>query len=104
MTYANLKTIKEKEQFIKEQLASNDNWVLRGLLAIWNKQTADEKMTKDTKHHNGVGFTGSDAEFYTAMADRVNSGYSLSVRQMECIRKGMKKYAGQLRRIADGVI
>lgn len=103
MTYASLKTIKEKESFIKEQLASNDNWVLRGLIAIWNKQTADEKEVKSTHHHNGVGFTGSDANFFTAMAERVNSGYSLSFKQMACVRRGMRKYARQLRRIADGV-
>lgn len=104
MKYAELKTIKAKEQFIREQLASNDNWVLRGLVAIWNKQTADEKEVKVTRHSNGIGFTGSDAEFLSKLAERVSSGYSLSFKQMECIRRGMKKYSGQLRRIADGVI
>lgn len=103
MTYASLKTIKAKEQFIREQLKTNDNWVMRGLIAVWNKQTEDEKQVKDTVHHNGVGFNGRDAQFLSSLAERANRDGSLSFNQMKAARKCMLKYAGQLRRIADGL-
>lgn len=103
MSYKTLKTIKEKEQFIRQQLQTNDNWVMRALVSIWNKQTEDEKQVKDTKHHNGVGFNGRDAEFLSSLAERVNAGHALSFRQMAAVRKSIVKYSGQLRRIADGV-
>lgn len=104
MKYSEMKTIKAKEDFIREKLVSDTNWTIRGLIAIWNKQTADEKATKDTRHHNGVGFTGSDAEFFTKMAERAAGNMGLSYKQLACVQRGMKKYAGQLRKIADGVI
>ncbi len=104
MAYANLKTIKEKQSFIREQLATNDNWVQRGLIAIWNKQTEDEKQVKDTKHSNGVGFNGRDAEFLSSLAERLSFQGMLSQNQMKYARKCMLKYSGQLRRIADGLV
>jgi len=32
----------------------------RALVAIFNRQTEDEKKVNETKLHNGIGFTGSD--------------------------------------------
>ncbi len=104
MSYTECKTIKAKEDYIRVKLAEDSQWTIRGLVAIWQKQTADEKHVLITKHSNGVGFTGADAEFYSKMAEIVNAGRQLSERQYAAVARGMKKYAGQLRRIADGVI
>lgn len=37
------------------------NVIGRALVAIWNRQTEDEKSTNETKIHNGIGFAGCDA-------------------------------------------
>jgi hypothetical protein len=34
----------------------------RALVAIFNRQTEDEKGSNDTKYHNNMGFTGGDAK------------------------------------------
>ena len=41
---------------IRDNLIKNDNWVYRGVVAIYDKQTFDEQAVGETKHHNGVGF------------------------------------------------
>lgn len=33
----------------------------RALVVLFNNQEEDEKRTNDTRHHNGIGFTGADA-------------------------------------------
>lgn len=104
MEYAAQPTIKAKEQFIKQKLKTDANWALRGLVAIWKKQTADERAIKATTHHNKVGFTGADAEFFSKLAERVDADLGLSYKQMQCVFRAMPKYAGQLRKIADKLI
>jgi hypothetical protein len=42
---------------IRTLLNKNDKAVERGLVAIYNRQTLDEKLDKYTKHRNGVGFS-----------------------------------------------
>lgn len=89
---------------IRVKLATDDRWVLRGLKAIFKKQTDDEKHDGITKHDNGVGFTGADSGFLSPMALRALEGRDFSPKQMVYIRKAMKKYAGQLHKIATGKI
>ena len=93
---------------IAEMLQSNNLWLVRGILAIYRNQTADEQRTACTKHRNGVGFTGPDAEFLSSLAvqiiRKVRNGMMprdvLSDKQLKVARKLMPKYAGQLHRIA----
>lgn len=97
-------------EMIRQQLASNDQWLLRGLLAIYRHQTRDEQTAQTTKYHNGVGFTGSDAYILTSFAKQVERWQNtpvehrqyanpLSCKQTTLARKRMLKYAGQLARI-----
>lgn len=99
--------------FTKDEIAklidTNDQAVYRGLVAIYERQTADEQNTEDTKHQNGVGFNGRDAKFGTSLAKQViafNEGkstyrYPLSRTQLESGRKLLRKYAGQLAKVAN---
>jgi hypothetical protein len=80
----------------------------RALLVIFERQTADEKADGLTEHENGVGFTGTDAEFLTKMAkwvlDRATKGVPEGKRlcggQVAVVRKAMMKYHGQLAEVA----
>lgn len=51
-------TKSELVKYYREMLGEFNGWAIRGLLAVYDKQTADEKRTETTNHHNGVGFRG----------------------------------------------
>jgi hypothetical protein len=89
---------------IKEMLGRNDKAVLRGLMAIYNLQTADEQALQATAHHNGVGFSGCDAELLSSFAVNYTKYGRLTEKQMAILRNKIKKYAGQLTKIANGEI
>lgn len=90
--------------FIKFKLESDDRWLYRGILAIYSRQTIDEKCTCETVDKNGVGFNRCDAEFLSSLATQLIKWGGLSIKQRVIARKKMLKYAGQLERIAGGAI
>jgi hypothetical protein len=95
----------EKEEIIQEwkrKIATDKRWAIRALIVIYENQTADEKDIGVTKHNNGVGFNGTDAELLTSFAQQVNAGRNLSQRQTDYLFKKMPKYAGQLYRLTKG--
>jgi len=93
-TYANARVM------IQENMEESYHWLTRGILAIFNRQTADEQCADQTKWHNGVGFGAVDAEILSSFAKQIENGRTLSRRQTEVARKCMRKYAMQLARIA----
>lgn len=101
------------KRMVRENLAINDTWLIRGLLAIYARQTADEKSSEHTKHDNEVGFNGLDAPILSSFAKQViqwnnteprfrRFNSPLSPKQMPLLRRKMAKYAGQLAKIARG--
>jgi hypothetical protein len=91
-------------ELIRERLAINDAWVKRGVVSIFNLQTASEQDSNNTSEDNGVGFSGCDAELMSSFAKQITKRGSLSPKQMDWARKKMLKYAGQLAKIANGEI
>ena len=86
---------------IRTKLATDDLWVYRGIVAIYHCQTTDEKSTQSTSIDNGMGFNGVDAPFGSSLAVQYLERGSLSTKQTACARKMIRKYAGQLLRIAQ---
>lgn len=67
-----MQKIVTKESLV-EMLKSSDQQriakiVGRALLAIYLKQTVDERSASATMHHNNVGFTACDAEYGSSCA------------------------------------
>lgn len=89
-----------KEQ-IQQMLTTNDRAVIRGILAIFNNQTSDEKQSEQTRLNNGIGFNGADAPIMSSFAKQIQQNRPLTDRQMEIARRRMLKYAGQLTMIAN---
>lgn len=89
---------------IKVLLERNDTAVCRGLVTLFNLQTQDERNDEHTKYHNGVGFTGVDAEFLTSLARQYQDRGFLTPKQIVYGRKKILKYAGQLAKVANGQI
>lgn len=103
---------KAKIDHYKFMLLNDDRWTVRGLLAIYKFQTEDEKNSNTTKHENGVGFSGTDAEILSSFAQQAQKRISncnmerfkltdlFSHKQIEILRKKLPKYAGQLVRMS----
>lgn len=89
---------------IEENLKKSQEWVERGIVAIWNLQTQEEKSKGYTKDNNGVGFNGIDSEFMSSLAEWIKSDKKLSAKQLKFGREKLMKYAGQLTKIANGEI
>lgn len=86
---------------IKALLGESDKAVARAILAIYNRQTEDEKIVKETSAANGVGYSGVDANFMSSLAQFYQSKGFLSTGQLKYGRKAIMKYAGQLTEIAN---
>jgi hypothetical protein len=98
MSFKECKTKKERIEFIRENLSKDARWAIRGMLRVFANQTQDEQVQEDTKHHNGIGFTGADAHLLTSFSKQVHAGRTLSEKQMFHVFKRMPKYAAQLER------
>lgn len=116
MTFADLKTKKARIDFIKDKLSTNDMWILKGLITIFDNQTADEQRQKTVRCDNGIGFTRGDADFMCSIAkgliergireafelrQRLSVDTILSQKQAFLLRKRIVKYAGQLAKEAE---
>lgn len=97
MTVANKKWKKEEIQL---KMETDNKWLYRGLMVIYQNQTADERNAGVTSHSNGIGFTGADASYLTAMALRLKN-YGHLGKQLANVRRAMVKYAGQLAKVAN---
>lgn len=99
--YNELKFKKDKLAYMREMVGTDQRWAIRGLLKIFEYQTASEKATESTNEDNGVGFSGVDAEILSSFAKQVSKGRNMSPKQMAIIYKKMPKYAKQLMNIAE---
>ena len=94
---------------IRSLLERSDAAVEKGLLTLYARQTADEQAAGATTHHNGMGFSGFDAEFLSSLAQQIERkqrqgcrlGQCLSARQLACARQKIVRYAGQLALVAN---
>lgn len=96
--FADLKFKKDRVACIRWRLAHDYKWAWRALTVIYANQTADEQRVGATTDHNGIGFTGVDAEFLSSLAEQLEQRGSLSPKQNLVLFKMMPKYAVQLER------
>ena len=88
------------KESLTKLLASRDDAVQRAVVAIWKRQTAVEKQSRDTIQQNGVGFNASDARKLSGYAERINAGLTLNPSELAEARSRVMKYVGQLLEIA----
>ena len=86
---------------IKELLINRDDAVIKGLLAIWEKQTEAEQEYGETAEHNNVGFNAIDAKICSSFVNFYKNAGFLTKKQMVIARKKVLKYGGQLKKIAN---
>ena len=68
----------------------------RGLVIVWNNQTASERDAKHTTLRNGEGFNGRDAGIGSSYAEWFQDKGFLTQRQAEIGQKILAKYARQI--------
>lgn len=90
----------EVKNFFKSKLAVDSNWAIKGMLRIYEFQTATEQATGATRDHNNVGFSGCDAEILSSFSEQVKKGRVLSPKQMAIVFRKMPRYWKQLAAIA----
>lgn len=90
------------EQEVWELLQRSPAAVIRALVVLYGKQTSDEKELDMVKHLNSQGFNKVDAPFGSSLARQVLEGENLTLKQVNAARGMLRKYCGQLSRIAQG--
>ncbi len=97
-------TIAEATELVRSRLLdeTNPEWLVRGMVAIWKRQTTDEQQSQQTKHANARGFNGTDAAILTSFVSQWMTKDWLSPKQLFLARKKMVKYARQLVLAARG--
>lgn len=103
-TAEKIKTVKfaEAKRIVRDKLATDPAWLVKGMMALYARQTADEQSAENTKYHNKVGFNSADSAILTSFAKQWERREWLSDKQMGILQRKMAKYAGQLARIARG--
>lgn len=91
---------KNDPDYIRWLLTMNDKAVERAIVAIYQRQTADEQSAGDTKHSNGIGFNGADARLGSYYARWILSGRNLTGNHLVKARNMSHKYVRQLVEIA----
>lgn len=86
---------------IRDLLLRNNKAVLRGVVAIYEKQLPDEKNYNQTLFRNNVGFNAYDAATLSKYARRIMQGHRLSDDEINLIRIRLLKYSKQLTKIAN---
>lgn len=83
-------------------LETNDLALARAILALNERQTADERASEHTRVVNGRGFNKHDAPFLTSIAKALPRWNShMTPRQIARARPMVKKYWRQLLEIAQ---
>jgi hypothetical protein len=85
---------------ILAKINTDQRWLERAILALDARQTEDERQSGQTVHDNDKGWNAYDASLGTYLANYLRSGRHLSGQWVTKARNMVRKYAGQLARIA----
>lgn len=89
------------EAKIAKLLNTNDQAVGRAIIAIYDRQTQDEKATSNTRHTNGRGFRANHASKGSYYARWCLGGRKLTGHHLDNARKIALHYVRQLAEVAN---
>lgn len=88
MPYVNYDKVTDwTKDAILEKLATDDKWVERTIVMLYEHQTGLEKQTYTTFLKNEVGFQVADSKEFTAYAKQILAGRKLSEAQLRSARR-----------------
>lgn len=85
---------------IRKKITTDRRWCERAILALYEKQTAGEKIAGATCVNNGIGFNGPDGNRMSYYARWIISGKHLTGEFLKDAFDRIGKYAKQLTAIA----
>jgi hypothetical protein len=86
---------------IRSNIQYSYKWLVRAVLALYRQQTEEERLCNTTIARNNKGFDVIDAKYMSKIAQQIESRKYLSMRDQYLVRKILRKYHGQLTRIAN---
>ena len=86
---------------VRKELKRNPKAVTRGILALYDRQTDDERVNRATSSSNGMGFNSHDAAFLSSLAMQIYKKGFLTEEQLKKGRESMLKYSGQIARLVE---
>ena len=84
------------KKYYKIKLTSDQRWLERAVVAIFERQTNDEQVIEGTKYQNNRGYRPSDAKQMSYYAKWIMSGKHLNNYHANVAVKRIEKYIGQL--------
>lgn len=86
---------------IKEKLATDLQWMERGVIVLYQRQTRDEQSALQTMDANGVGFSGTDGRYLSWVAQYLLRGGHLSRHHVDKVAHKLPKYWKQIMTIIE---
>lgn len=87
---------------IKELISKNDRAVMKAIVRLHSLQTPQEQQAEQTKERNKIGFNGPDSPILSYYAKWIMEKGALTGTHINHARNRVRKYAGQLAKIANG--
>lgn len=81
---------------IKLKLSTDQKWIERAILRLYERQTCEEQESEETKVLNGRGFNAPDAKRLSYYAKYLKSGNHLSGSHLDRAKRSLPKYASQI--------
>ena len=96
--------MKMTQYLIEVQIEHGElEFLTKALLALYQRQEADEQTHHTTQHSNGCGFNKGDAPFLSYCAEQFINKQTLSADEEGDCRRVMKKYAKQLSQLMSEI-
>jgi hypothetical protein len=83
-------------ELVRQKLSTNQKWVERAIIKLYEFQTAEEKQAGYTAELNGKGFNSCDAKTFTYYAEWLMSGKNLSGKHLDKAFQAIPKYSKQI--------
>ena len=86
---------------VKAKLETDDKWLYKGVVALFERQTKDEQRVEDARIVNNVGFNKPDSHKMSYYAKWIMKKGRLDGHFRDDARRRILKYSAQLTKIAD---
>ena len=80
---------------IKMKILTDDRWLYRAIYVIYERQTTNERLQRETVEDNGIGFSGVDGRTMSRIAEHLIKYKRLTDKDKAIARARMVKYTGQ---------
>lgn len=81
---------------VKDKIKTDQRWLQRAIVVLYQHQTHDEQVQRETKYRNDVGFNSADAKKLSYYAKWISLGKNLSGHHLQTAFKLVPKYSKQI--------